>query len=106
MKFKRPARIGTRLALSYVLLTAVSMMLFTAGTAAALFVQMRAQVTHFAIQDIETVEGLLAFTPDGHVTVRDDYHNHPQSKQILEHYIEVRSLDGAVSYRQRPAGAP
>lgn len=99
MKLRRPARIGTRLALSYVLITAGSMVLFTVGTAAVLFLQMRAQVTHFAIQDIETVEGLLSVKPDGAVTVRDDYHNHPESKQILEHYLEVRSPDGRLLFR-------
>lgn len=99
MKLRRPARIGTRLALSYVLITASSMVLFTIGTAAALFLLMRAQIAHFAIQDIETVEGLLSVTPDGGVTVRDDYHNHPESKQILEHYLEVRAPDGHVLYR-------
>ena len=104
MKLRRPARIGTRLALSYVLITTGSMVLFTVGTAAVLFLQMRAQVAHFAIQDIETVEGLLSVTPGGGVTVRDDYHNHPESKQILEHYLEVRAPDGRVLYRNDRLG--
>ncbi len=97
--FKRPERLRTRLALSYIFLLAGAMVVFTAGTAAVLFFQMRAQLAHFAVQDIETVEGLMSFAPDGKVKVRDDYHNHPESKLILDHYMEVRALDGALLYR-------
>ncbi len=104
MKLRRPARIGTRLALSYVLITAGSMVLFTAGTATVLFLQMRAQLAHFAIQDIETVEGLLSVTPGGGVTIRDDYHNHAESKQIVEHYLEVLAPDNQVIYRNDRLG--
>ena len=75
------------------------MVVFTGGTAAVLFLQMRAQLAHFAVEDIETVEGLLSFTSDGQLTVRDDYHNHPESKQILERYLEVLTPDGTVLYR-------
>ncbi len=94
-----PRRLGTRLALSYILLLAGAMVVFTSGTAAVVFFQMRAQLAHFAVQDIETVEGLLALTRDGKLKVRDDYHNHPESKQILEHYLEVLTPDGTVLYR-------
>jgi heavy metal sensor kinase len=96
--FPRPKRLGTRLALSYVLLLGIALVLFSAGTAVALFFQMRSQLRHFAIQDIETVEGLIAFTP-GSLTVRDDYHNHSESKQILDYYLEILTPDGAVLYR-------
>jgi heavy metal sensor kinase len=75
------------------------MVLFTAGTAAVLFIQMRAQLSHFAVQDLETVEGLMSFTPDGRLNVRDDYHNHPESKQILERYLEVLNTDGSLLYK-------
>jgi heavy metal sensor kinase len=102
--FKRPRSLGTRLALSYVLLLGGALVVFTAATAAVLFFQMRAQLTHFAIEDIETVEGLMSFAPNGSVKVRDDYHNHPESKLILEHYLEVRAPDGAILYRNERLG--
>jgi len=98
-------RLGTRLAISYVLLAAVIMAVFSLGTGIALFLQMRGQIAHFAVQDIETVEGLLAFTPDGRVTLRDDYHNHPESKRVLDHYIEVLDPSGRVLYRNDQLGA-
>lgn len=102
--FQPPKRLRTRLALSYILLLAAAMLVFTAGTAGVLFFQMRAQLAHFAVQDIETVEGLMSFTPDGNVRVRDDYHNHPESKLVLDHYLEVRASDGRLLYRNDRLG--
>jgi heavy metal sensor kinase len=99
-----PRRLGTRLALSYVFLLAGAMIVFTAGTAAVLFLQMRAQLTHFSVQDIEIVEGLLSFTRDGRLEVREDYHNHPESKRVVEHYLEVRASDGTLLYRNDRLG--
>lgn len=104
MKVRMPARLGTRLALSYVLLIVCAMALFTGGTAAVLFFQMRAQLASYAVQDIETVEGLLSVTPSGQLHVREDYHNHPESKQLLEHFFEVRAMDGTLLYRNERLG--
>ena len=104
MSVFKPKRLGTRLALSYILLLAGAMVVFTAGTAGVLFVQMRAQSAHFAVQDLETVEGLMSFLPDGTLRVRDDYHNHPESKQILDHYLEVLTPEGALLYRNDRLG--
>jgi heavy metal sensor kinase len=66
---------------------------------------MRSQLDNYAVQDIETVEGLLYFDADGRLMLREDYHNHPASKQVLERFLEVRSAEGAVMYRnERLAG--
>jgi heavy metal sensor kinase len=97
-------KLRTRLALSYIVLAAGATTLFTAGTATMVFIQMRAQLGHFAVQDIETVEGLLSTGADGKLSVRDDYHNHEESKQIPEHYLEVRDLSGAVLFRNARLG--
>lgn len=96
--FRRPKRLGTRLALSYLLLLGTALVLFSAGTAVTLFFQMRSQLRHFAIQDIETVEGLISFA-SGSVAVRTDYHNHSESKQILDYYLEILDPSGVVLYR-------
>jgi hypothetical protein len=50
---------------------------------------LRSQLDHFAIQEIETVEGLLYFTPDGELRMREDYHNHPESKDVIDRFVEV-----------------
>jgi heavy metal sensor kinase len=73
-------------------------------TASFLFLQMRSQLDNYAVQDIETVEGLLYFDSGGHLILREDYHNHPESKQVLERLVEVRSPSGSLLYRNERLG--
>jgi len=54
------------------------------------FFQLRSQLDHYAIEDMETVEGLLYFDAAGHLLLHEDYHNHPDSKLLLERLLEVR----------------
>jgi heavy metal sensor kinase len=75
-----------------------------AGTSFVLYLQLTSQLTKFAVQDVETVEGLLSFQPDGHLTLSEDYHNHPQSRYVLERLLEVLSPDGRVIYRNGRLG--
>ncbi len=95
----QPRHVRTRLTLWYVLVLAGVLVLSWGLTASFLFLQLRSQLDHYAIQDIETVEGLLSFDASGSLTLREDYHNHPESKQVLERFLEVRSLEGRVLYR-------
>jgi heavy metal sensor kinase len=69
-----------------------------------MFWQLRAQLGNYAIQDVETVEGLFFFSPDGKFHVREDYHNHPESRRVLERMLEVRNPDGAVLFRNERLG--
>ena len=101
----RQKRLGTRLVLSYILLAACIMTVFTVGTGTVLYLQMRSQSVRFAVQDIETVEGLLAFTTDGRVVLREDYHNHAESRKVVDRYVEVLAPSGAVLYRNDRLGA-
>jgi tetratricopeptide (TPR) repeat protein len=61
--------------------------------------QLNDQVRRGEIQDLETGEGLLYFTPDGQLLLHDDYHSHPRSRLLLERYMEVLSPDGQVLFR-------
>jgi heavy metal sensor kinase len=83
----------------YVGVFASVLLLFGVLTGSFLFLQLRGQLDHYAIQDIETIEGLLYFDAAGHLTLREDYHNHPESRQVLERLVEVRSPGGTVLYR-------
>jgi heavy metal sensor kinase len=101
----RPRHLRARLTLGYVLTLATVLVLSWAITASFLYIQMRGQLDNYAVQDIETVEGLLYFDASGRLMLREDYHNHPASKQILERYLEVRSPEGDVLFRnERLAG--
>ncbi|HXI42190.1 MAG TPA: ATP-binding protein [Candidatus Limnocylindrales bacterium] len=100
----RPRHLRTRLTLWYVSVLAALLILAWAGTCALLFWQLRSQLDHFAVQEIETVEGLFFFTPDGQLRLREDYHNHPESKDVIERFLEVRSPDGPVLFRNDRLG--
>lgn len=96
--------VRTRLTISYLAVLAVILALFIAGTAVVLDWQLRDQLAHFAIEDIETVEGLLSFNSEGLVELNEDYHNHPQSRLISERLLEVLSPEGAILYRNENLG--
>ena len=100
----RPRHLRTRLTLWYVAMLAALLMLAWGGTCALLFLQLRNQLDHFAIQEIETVEGLFYFTPAGELHMREDYHNHPESKDVIERYLEVLAPDGAILLRNERLG--
>jgi len=95
----RPKQVRTRLTLWYVCMLASVLALSWSLTASFLFLQLRSQLDHYAVQDIETIEGLLQFDADGRLTMREDYHNHPESKRVLERFVEVRSPAGGILYR-------
>jgi len=80
------------------------MILFLGGTAALLFWQMRWQLQHYAIQDVETVEGLMLFSNERGLLVRENYHNHLESSRVLERFLEIRALDGTVLFRNARLG--
>jgi heavy metal sensor kinase len=104
LQILRPKHVRTRLTIWYILVLAGVLVLSWALTASFLFLQMRSQLDSYAVQDIETVEGLLYFDASGRLKLREDYHNHPESKEVLERLVEVRSLDGAVLYRNERLG--
>ena len=100
----RPRHLRTRLTLWYVSGLAGLLLLAWAGTCALLFWQLQSQLDHFSVQEIETVEGLLFFMPDGQLRLKEDYHNHPESKDVIEWFLEVRDSAGAVLYRNDRLG--
>ena len=100
----RPRHIRTTLTLWYVSILAALLLLAWGGTGVLLFWQLRSQLDHFAIQEIETIEGLFYFAPDGQLHLHEDYHNHPASKNVIERFLEVRSPDGSVMFRNDNLG--
>lgn len=100
-----PKRIRARLALWNVAMFAAILLAYAGGTCTILLWDLRSQQYNHAVQDLETVEGLLSFGPSGQVLFRDDYHNHPESKLVQERYLEVLSTgNGAVLFRNDRLG--
>lgn len=96
--------VRTRLTLWYVLVVGAVVLLYVGGTSFVLYWQLVHQLSRFAIQDIETVEGLLYFTSTDRLNLNENYHNHAASKQVLERLLEVCSPDGTVLYRNERLG--
>jgi len=97
---RTPRTIRSRVAMSHLLLVSVTLVAFIALASGLFWVQLKRQLYRDAIQNVETAEGLLAFTPDGQLTLREDYHNHPQTKLVQDRLVEIRDFNtGAVLYR-------
>jgi heavy metal sensor kinase len=105
MTWPLPKLVRTRLTLWYVFILGVLLVASAAGASCILVWQMTAELKHHAIQDLETVEGLLYFRADGQLRLNDDYHNHPESKLVQDRFLEVLSPDGTILYRNKKLGS-
>jgi heavy metal sensor kinase len=95
----RPRYIRDRLTLWFVGIFAALLVFYICGACILQYWQLQDQLHHAEIQDLETVEGLLYFAPDGRLLLHDDYHSHRQSRLLLERYMEVLNPDGQVLFR-------
>src|SRR5580693_3217432 len=99
-----PKHIRTRLTVWYILVLAALLVFYSVGTSVLLVGRLKQQLSVRAIEDLETIEGLLYFGADGNLRLRDDYHNHPESKLVQERLLEILSPDGAVLFRNDRLG--
>lgn len=91
--------IRTRLTLWYV---AIFGLLFAAYICTACFLQywqLKQQLYHAEIQDMETVQGLLYFTTNGQLSLHEEYFNRPESRLLLDRLLEVLDPTGRVLFR-------
>jgi heavy metal sensor kinase len=99
-----PKHIRTRLTVWYIFVLAALLVFYSVGTSVLLVGRLKQQLSVRAIEDLETVEGLLYFGTDGNLGLRDDYHNHSESKLVQERLLEILSPDGAVLFRNDRLG--
>lgn len=99
MKHPWPQHVRTRLTLWYVAILAGVLLIYGGSTCAIVLVQLRSQVDHLAIEDLETVEGFLSFGSDGKLGLRNDYHYHPYTAETQQRFLEVRAEDGTLLYK-------
>ena len=91
--------IRDRLTLWFVGIFGAALGIYICGACILQYWQLNDQLHHAEIQDLETVEGLLYLTPDGRLLLHEDYHSHPQSRLVLDRYMEVLSPGGQVLLR-------
>jgi len=99
VKFTRPANIRTRLAIWFVAILASILVVYIAAVFIFQYVLLERQIFHDEIQDVETVEGLLYFDPQGVLHLQENYHSHPQSRLLEDRLMEIRDISGKVLYR-------
>jgi signal transduction histidine kinase len=58
--------------------------------------QLRDQLYHDEIREVEAVEGLLYFSGDGRLHLHEEYYSHPESRQLVDRFLEVHDLQGNV----------
>lgn len=99
MKLALPQSVRARLTVWYVAVLATVLLIYGGSASAVLFLQLRSQLDHLAIEDLETVEGFLSFSSDGKLFLRNDYHDHPYPAKMQERLLEVWAPDGVLLYR-------
>jgi len=100
----QPRHVRARLTVWYVAVLAGVLLLYVAGASTVVFFQLRSELDRFAIDDLETVEGLLSFRSDGKLSLRSDYHDHPYTSNMQDRLLEVWAADGTRLYRSELLG--
>lgn len=95
----RYTNVRHRLTLWYVGVFGLVLLLFICGATWLEYWQLSSRLYHAEIQDIETAEGLLAFTPGGRLVLHEEYHNNPEHILWLDRYMEVLTPGGQVLLR-------
>ncbi|HTQ08527.1 MAG TPA: ATP-binding protein [Fimbriimonadaceae bacterium] len=97
--------VRSRVALSHVVLVSLTMVGFIVVASSLFWWHLTRQLYHSAIQNVETAEGLLSFDSHGTLTLREDYHNHPESRFVQDRMVEIRDYNtGQLLYRNDRLG--
>jgi heavy metal sensor kinase len=83
----------------YVVALAAVLLIFAVSSSMILYWHLRRQLFHYMVVDLETVEGLLYYAPDGSLQLHEDYYSHPESKNVQERLLEVVSPAGEVLFK-------
>lgn len=100
----RPQNVRTRLTLWYLAVLACALLIYGLSTDVLLLVQLRSQVDHRAIEDLETIKGLLSFSPDGKILFRSNFQDPSYPTKMLDPLMEVLAADGTPIYRNELLG--
>jgi heavy metal sensor kinase len=93
-----------RLTIWYVAVLAAALLIYGASTSFFLVFQLRSQLDHRAIEDLETIKGLLSFAPDGKLLFHSNYQDQSYPTKMLDPLIEVLAPDGTLLYRNELLG--
>jgi heavy metal sensor kinase len=97
-----PRHVRSRLTLWYVGVLTVLLTLYAAGASLFLFLNLRRELDRNLLEDVASVEGLLASEPDGSVSLRTI--RPEQDDPRLHWFVEVWSPTGLLLYRSPQLG--
>ena len=92
-----PRNVRMRLTMWYTLVLAGLLALYAGVAALFLFLSLREDFDNNLLEDVETIEGLLAKDPNGSVSPRLNHADGAEPR--VGHFIEVWSPDGSLLYR-------
>jgi heavy metal sensor kinase len=95
----RPGNLRLRLTLWYGGAFSILLLLHIGVATVVHYRQLIAQSFRAAHEETRTVEGLMYQTPDGQITVNENYFNHPEVRLSLDRLLEVLSPDGRLLFR-------
>jgi heavy metal sensor kinase len=104
MKGFRPQNIRTRLTVWYIVVLASALLVYGASTAAVIVFQLRSQLDHRAFEDLEIIRGLLIFSSNGKLLVRNDYQAQSYPTEMRDPLVEVLTAGGTLLYRNELLG--
>lgn len=99
MKVKFGKTLRGRLTILYGALLAAALAIYAAGSALYFLHELTRQLDASLDRDLETVEGTLAFTPAGTVTLASHEGEARSAKSMRGYLLEVWSQDGQLLYR-------
>ena len=97
----RISHIRSRLTLWYVAIFGLLFAAYICTACSLQYWQLKQQLYHAEVQDMETVQGLLYFTADGQVSLHEEYFNRRESRLLLDRLLEVLDSNGHVLFRNR-----
>jgi heavy metal sensor kinase len=100
----KTGNIRWRLTIWYGSIFALLLLVYVCVASVLHYYQLKAQIFHDEIQDLETAEGLLYETPDGSVHLNEQYFNQPEMPFRLERMLEVFDEQGHVLLRNAKLG--
>jgi len=83
----------------HVLMLGIVLTVYVGGVSVLAFWQMDGVLKGLAAEDLETLKGLLSFSPDGQLQLREDYHHRTEWKQYEQRLVEVLTPGGEILYR-------
>jgi heavy metal sensor kinase len=95
----RSGNLRLRLTLWYGTAFSILLLLHIGVATVVHYRQLVAQAFRAAHEETRTVEGLMYETPDGQISINENYFNHPEVRLSLDRLVEILAPDGRLLFR-------